>query len=463
MRKASTTSAKALEASYAMSLLIAKAKKLFTIGEELLLPAAVVLAETMLDKNAVEKFKTVPLSNDSVCCRVDKMGTDIVEQVVAKLSNSFSLQLDESTDVSRNAQLVAFVRYVDTDDICEHILFCKTLEGKKTGEDIFNVFNTFFCENGFSWKSCSSICTDAAASMTGSARGLIAHIKKENTDVKWTHCVIHREALASKKMSPELHDILNDTIKVVNFIKSRPLNAHLFRHLCENMGAEHTQLLLHTEVCWLSRGRILNRLLELRPEVTTFLNDHKSPHATLFQDTDWLVKLCYLADICSKLNELNMSRQGKDTSILNFYDKVGSFLKKAELWRGACAQGNFTCFPQVDDFLSGKDVNRAPVKSLIVGHLANLIQNFHSYFSEIEEKSAQLDWVRNPFLLSEANRSKLPVADQEKLLEVSSDRGLQMKFATSTLTQFWVYVKQECPDLGQKALEQLLLFASTYL
>lgn len=42
--------AKALEASYAVSLLVAKAKKPFTIAEDLLLPAAVVLAKTMLDK-----------------------------------------------------------------------------------------------------------------------------------------------------------------------------------------------------------------------------------------------------------------------------------------------------------------------------------------------------------------------------------------------------------------------------
>lgn len=81
----------------------------------------------------------------------------------------------------------------------------------------------------------------------------------------------------------------------------------------------------------------------------------------------------------------------------------------------------------------------------------------------MDEKSAQLDWVRNPFLLSEANRSKLPVSHQEKLMEVAFDRGLQLKFGASTLTQFWVCVRQEHPELGQKALEQLLHFASTYL
>ncbi|XP_037124359.1 SCAN domain-containing protein 3-like isoform X2 [Syngnathus acus] len=106
---------------------------------------------------------------------------------------------------------------------------------------------------------------------------------------------------------------------------------------------------------------------------------------------------------------------GKDTSILNLYDKV-------------------------DAFLSNEDVETAPVKLVIVGHLANLIKGFHCYFADMGEKSAQLDWVRNPFLLSEAKRSKLPATHQEKLMEVASDRGLQMKFGASTLTQFWVCV-----------------------
>lgn len=135
-----------------------------------------------------------------------------------------------------------------------------------------------------------------------------------------------------------------------------------------------------------------------------------------------------------------MSLQGKDTSILNLYDKVGGFLKKAEMWKRACDQEDFTCFPQLDAFLSNEDVATAPVKLVIAGHLANLISGFHSYFADMDEKSAQLDWVRNPFLLSEANRSKLPVSHQEKLMEVASDRGLQMKFGASTLTQFWVCV-----------------------
>ena len=146
IRKFTTTSEKALQASYAVSLQVAKTEKPFTIVEELLLPAAKVLAETMIDKTSAGKFNAVPLSNDTVSGRVDVKATDIVDQVVAKLTGSSALQLDESTDVSGSAQLVGFVRYRDADDIAEHILFSKSMQGRSTGKDIFNVVDAFFAE-----------------------------------------------------------------------------------------------------------------------------------------------------------------------------------------------------------------------------------------------------------------------------------------------------------------------------
>ena len=68
---------------------------------------------------------------------------------------------------------------------------------------------------------------------------------------------------------------LSEVIRVVNFIKASALNNRLFDQLCTDMGAEHTHLLFHTEVRWLSKGRVLTRFYELRHEIHAFLIQKK--------------------------------------------------------------------------------------------------------------------------------------------------------------------------------------------
>lgn len=80
--------------------------------------------------------------------------------------------------------------------------------------------------------------------------------------------------------------------------------------LCDELGSEYVQLLLHTEVRWLSRGKVLSRLFELHREVQVFLQDKDFPISDVFEDTVWLSQLAYLSDIFSCLNELNLRLQG---------------------------------------------------------------------------------------------------------------------------------------------------------
>ena len=97
------------------------------------------------------------------------------------------------------------------------------------------------------------ICTDGAQVMAGKRGGLQALIKRVSPNVQWTHCMIHREALASKQLSPELNDVMTDVIATVNYIKTRPVKARIFSALCEEMGSDHTAVLFHSESRWLSR------------------------------------------------------------------------------------------------------------------------------------------------------------------------------------------------------------------
>lgn len=100
-------------------------------------------------------------------------------------------------------------------------------------------------------------------------------------------------------MGVPFHDTLCVAVKVVNVIKARVVNSHLFLVMWEEVGSSHTSLLMRTHTRWLSRGRILTRLYELRDEVARFLSEMKCNMEDYFRDDVWLCQLAYLVDIFS--------------------------------------------------------------------------------------------------------------------------------------------------------------------
>jgi hypothetical protein len=115
-----------------------------------------------------------------------------------------------------------------------------------------------------------SICTNSFPAMLGSLKGFVSLVKQKNLGIVFTHNYLHRETLISKPVVPEMQIVLDERIKMVNCIKRRSLQSRLFAALCSAMEAVHTQLLLRTEVMWLSRGRVLSRFCELPEELTIF-------------------------------------------------------------------------------------------------------------------------------------------------------------------------------------------------
>ena len=86
------TPAKAQLASFEVAYRIAKCKKLHTISEELALAAALHLVLTMIGESVAQKLKAVPLSNNTISRRIDKISDDINDHLVAKMrGNEFSL------------------------------------------------------------------------------------------------------------------------------------------------------------------------------------------------------------------------------------------------------------------------------------------------------------------------------------------------------------------------------------
>ena len=78
------------------------------------------------------------------------------------------------------------------------------------------------------------------------------------------------------------------------------------------MRAEHRGLLYHLNIRWLSRGKVLERVANIRHEVDAFLKEQKHELSKRFSDNEWIEKLLFLADFFSHLNQLNTSMPRKD-------------------------------------------------------------------------------------------------------------------------------------------------------
>ena len=143
LRATTSTNASALRASYLVANRIAKAKKPFTIGEELILPAAKDICRELLGEAAVKKVAQVPLSASTVTRRIEDIAEDTETQLLERIKKSpwFAIQVDESTDIDNKAILLVYVRYLYQEDVHEDMLCALLLPTNTTAAELFKSLN----------------------------------------------------------------------------------------------------------------------------------------------------------------------------------------------------------------------------------------------------------------------------------------------------------------------------------
>ena len=83
------------------------------------------------------------------------------------------------------------------------------------------------------------------------------------------------------------------------------------------MGSEFEVPLYHSNVRWLSRNKVLNRVFAMRVELALFLLEHQYRHADYFENSEFIRILAYMADIFDALNHLNQQMQGGGVNIID--------------------------------------------------------------------------------------------------------------------------------------------------
>ena len=95
---------------------------------------------------------------------------------------------------------------------------------------------------------------DEELAMVGHVNGFIAKCKQDAAfpDFLDYHCIIHQQALCTKMLN--MKEIMDMATKIACSIRDRSLQRRLFRTHPEKVDCNHSELLLHTDVRWLSRG-----------------------------------------------------------------------------------------------------------------------------------------------------------------------------------------------------------------
>ena len=129
------------------------------------------------------------------------------------------------------------------------------------------------------------------------------------------HCIIHQSVLCAS-LDDEYRGVMETVIKMVNFLRSTSALKHrLFKNFLTEVMACYNDLLLHNNVRWLSKGRVLERFCAIKKEMYCFLKQQKNLKAEHFceflEDAKKMEIVGFLTDIMSHLNELNAKLQGE--------------------------------------------------------------------------------------------------------------------------------------------------------
>ncbi|XP_013786439.1 general transcription factor II-I repeat domain-containing protein 2-like [Limulus polyphemus] len=184
--------------------------------------------------------------------------------------------------------------------------------------------------------------------MLGKHVGFVNLLQKElGRPLLSLHCIIHEENVCTKASSKQLNEVMSVVIKITNTIIARSaLNHRKFKTFLEQIECEYSDLLMHTEVRWLSRGKVLNRFVACINAIEIFMSEIGESFPQL-KDKNWLLKLKFLTDITNHFNNLNLRLQSKEQTILKLYEAWKSFCCKLVLFQGDIMKQTFKYFPSV--------------------------------------------------------------------------------------------------------------------
>ena len=327
IRRASDKSFAATKASYVLAWHIAKKKKPFNTGEmfkEMFIDMAPVLFSSLPEKSCSEVISQIgalQASDDTVSSRVKDISASIKDLTIKELkaSEAWSFAIDSSTDIKDVENLVIYVSYITMVDenpvAVQRYLTDIHMHGRMTGKEMWREFEKYIDYLKIDWKKLVNCGTDGCPAMIGKDAGFVAYLRKKAPGVLVNHCILHLQALAAKR-SLDLDQVMQQVVDVVSAIMSEKLPHRQFQQLLVELESNYTDMVYFTQVRWLSKGKVLDRFVNLLEEIRVFIIDQgKSKEFDYIFDSFWVCKVRFLADIVDDFNDINLTLQSHTNDI----------------------------------------------------------------------------------------------------------------------------------------------------
>ena len=468
---------RATSASLRVAWILGKKKRPFTdaetVKECMLASIEEVVTDEKTRNSVIDSIKNIPISDTTTSRRVETLASDVFETLLDKLKRAevMSLAVDESTDSSDVAQLCLYVRFFDGECFREDLLGLIPLDGHTTGEILFEKVISFFRENQLELSRINMLVTDGAPAMSGRTRGLSARLADVAPQLRSLHCLIHQSLLCAK-LSGELKETMDSVMAIINFIRSTSSLQHrLFRQLLSDMSAQYTDLLIHNDIRWLSKGNALKRFCELKEEILAFLRNSKQKKADTFlclmENAEFHAAVCFLSDVFHHLNLLNTELQGRDKTVAQLVERLQAFQKRLALFSADLCSGKMLHFPALRT--AGLQTTEA-----MTGFINALKTNFAARFKHFSIPTEVMGFVNDPFCVDVVGEFAVKAKElvvslneaclQLELIDIQSSADLKQSLQLAGSEKFWTreVSHQKFPNSRRLALFVLTMFGSTY-
>lgn len=300
-----------------------------------------VIRDSFHDSEIAKKFSCKRTKSSAIAYNV--LGRTFENKMIEDLKtglSTFSVIIDESTDVSTTKVLAIAIKFWSNISACVKTRFLGAVDIQgETAQDLFDALDGALTRQGLSMQSqMIGFAADTTNVMFGDNNGIIAKIREKNPHCIFVKCVCHSVALAVSHACKILPRNLEQLVKdVYNYFSQSSKRQREFLEFQDFTNSEKHKILRHYDIRWLSMHNCVNRILEQWAPLKLFFQGQylsdKRQHVSCeflynsFNDNLILLYLHFLDFVLPIVNKFNIVFQGDYPVTHTFYKDMSSFFR----------------------------------------------------------------------------------------------------------------------------------------